>query len=183
MAGARGFTPERRALAAELRAQGRRLVGYAAVFDAEARIGEGWTEVIRPGAFAASLAGGRDVLALVDHDPARVLGRTRSKTLRLAEDARGLAFEIDVPDTQDGRDVLALAERGDLGGMSFGFVAKDQRRQGDRRELRAVELHEISVVSAWPAYDGTEVQARARAAEPPRLAHARRLLRIAEAFA
>lgn len=175
---------ERRALAAELRAQGRRLVGYAAVFDAEARIGEGWTEVIRPGAFAASLAGGRDVLALVDHDPARVLGRTRSGTLRLAEDARGLAFEIDVPDTQDGRDMLALAERGDLGGMSFGFVAKDQRRQGDRRELRAVELHEISVIASFPAYDGTVVQARARGeVEPPRLAHARRLLRIAEAFA
>ena len=79
--------------------------------------------------------------------------------------------------------MLALAERGDLGGMSFGFVAKDQRRQGDRRELRAVELHEISVIASFPAYDGTEVQARARATEPPRLAHARRLLRIAEAFA
>lgn len=182
MTSARGKAlPERRALAVELRAQGRRLTGYAATFNTEARIAESWTETIQPGAFAASIASGQDILALVDHDPSRVLGRTRSKTLRLAEDSRGLAFEIDLPDTQAGRDVLALAERGDLGGMSFGFTARDQRRQGDRRELRAVELHEISVVAAWPAYPDTLVQARSQAAAPAALAHARRRLRILEA--
>lgn len=79
--------------------------------------------------------------------------------------------------------MLALAERGDLGGMSFGFTARDQRRQGDRRELRAVELHEISVVAAWPAYPDTLVQARSQAAAPAALAHARRRLRILEASA
>lgn len=147
--------------AAEVRvAQGRKLTGYAARFNAEARIGH-FNEVIRPGAFAASLKG-RDVLALVDHDPTRLLARTRTGTLELREDAEGLAFTIQLPDTQAGRDVLALAERGDLGGMSFGFtVDKDgERWDGNKRELRAVTLHEISVVSAWPAYDGTSVQAR-----------------------
>ena len=70
-----------------------------------------------------------DVLALMDHDTAKVLARTRSKTLRLAEDTRGLAFDLDVPGTSVGNDVLALAERGDLGGMSFGFyVGKDGER-------------------------------------------------------
>lgn len=156
-----GAKMERR-IAAELRAVGRRLEGYAATFGTEARIGD-FTEIIRPGAFRASLAGGGDILALVDHDTTKVLARTRSGTLRLSEDARGLSFSLDVPDTQAGRDVLALAERGDLGGMSFGFRATPdgQHWTGKRRELRSVQLLEVSVVTAFPAYDGTSVQARA----------------------
>ncbi|TVM16443.1 HK97 family phage prohead protease [Oceanidesulfovibrio indonesiensis] len=146
----------------EYRAKGRKLEGYAATFNHEARIAD-FVEVIQPGAFSGSLTG-RDILALVDHDPTRLLARTRSGSLRIAEDAHGLAFELDIPDTQPGRDVLALAERGDLGGMSFGFTVAEggERWTGNRRELRAVTLHEISVVSAWPAYDGTVVQARAK---------------------
>jgi Escherichia/Staphylococcus phage prohead protease len=104
-----------------------------------------------------------DILALVDHDPHRVLARTRSGTLRLSQDARGLAFDLDVPDTQAGQDVLALAERNDLGGMSFGFSALDEHLDGNQRELRAVDLFEISVVSAFPAYEGTVINARAKA--------------------
>jgi HK97 family phage prohead protease len=147
----------------ELRAKGRRLEGYAATFGTEARIGDVF-ETIAPGAFRDSLAAGRDIVAMVDHDPARVLGRTRSGTLRLEENGNGLAFEIDMPATSLASDVLALAERGDLGGMSFGFtVGRDgQRWDGNRRTLTRINLAEISVVSAWPAYAGTSVQARSR---------------------
>lgn len=164
-----------RRVSVELRAKGRRLEGYAALYGMDTRIAD-FTEVILPGAFSATLGEGRDVLALADHDPARVLARTKSGTLRLSEDTRGLAFDMDVPNTSAGRDMLELAERGDLGGMSFGFSAtKDgERWQGDRRELRAVTLHEISVVSAFPAYEGTIVQARKRPVAAPRLVAARR---------
>lgn len=175
---------ERRSLPIELRAKGRRLVGYAATFNTPTPIAGEFIETIAPGAFAASLASASDILALVDHDPSRVLGRTQSKTLTLAEDGRGLAFEIDLPDTQLGRDVLVMAERGDLGGMSFGFRAVDAPRQGDRRELRKVDLIEISVVSAWPAYPETEVHARAGLWRPVSqfvLAHAQRVTRMYEA--
>lgn len=153
---------ERRA-GIELRAVGRKLEGYAAVFDQEARVAD-FREVIRPGAFSNTIKEGRDILALSDHDAHKVLARTKSGTLRLAEDSRGLHFELDVPETSAGRDVLALAERGDLGGMSFGFTVPKggEQRSGDLRELRAVDLFEISVVSSWPAYDGTVVQARHR---------------------
>jgi HK97 family phage prohead protease len=167
---------ERRSYGLEFRARGRRLEGYAATFGAEARIGS-FLETIRAGAFAKTLACGGDVLALVDHDPGRVLARTRSGTLRLSEDSRGLAFDLDLPDTSAGRDVLALAERGDIGGMSFGFTATEEAWVADRRELRAVTLHEISVVLSWPAYDGTEIAARARVGGM-RLHHARRALQI-----
>lgn len=167
---------ERRA-SIELRAKGRRLEGYAAVYGAETRIAD-FTEIILPGAFTTTLRDGRDILALADHDQRAVLARTRSGTLRLSEDSRGLAFDLDVPNTSFGRDILELAERGDVGGASFGFtVAKDGERWiDDRRELRAVHLHEISVVSAFPAYDATVVQARRKVIQFPRLAAARKWL-------
>lgn len=155
------MTIERRGAAATVSAAGRRLVGYAARFGVEAQIGS-FRERIAPGAFAASLASGRDILALVDHDPKALLGRTRTGTLTLREDVDGLAFELVLPDTRAAADILALAERGDIGGMSFGFVATDDAWGGELRELRAVELHEISIVQSWPAYQQTEVNVRSR---------------------
>lgn len=169
---------ERRALPLEIRAARgfpRRLEGYAATFGTEARVAD-FIETIKPGAFSGSINSGADILALADHDPARVLGRTRSGTLRLAEDSRGLAFDLTLPDTQAAHDVIALAQRGDLGGMSFGFVATDERWQGNRRELRAVKLLEISVVSAWPAYPETTITARSRQNVADRLSLAKRYL-------
>jgi HK97 family phage prohead protease len=166
------MTLERRASILEVRARGRKLEGYAAVFGTEARINN-FVETIVPGAFAQTLASATDVLALVDHDASRVLARTRSKTLRLNEDSRGLQFDLDVPDTSYGRDVLELVTRGDAGGMSFGFIVRDERWDGDHRVLRSVDLKEISVVSAFPAYDETVVTARAKA---NRVLHFRRSL-------
>ncbi len=166
--------------AAELRAApGRRLEGYAATWRTSATIAGRFVETIRAGAFSASLAApGADVLALVDHDPGRLLARTASGTLRLAEDARGLRFDLDVPDTQVGRDVLTLAERRDLGGMSFGFRVTDEawNPARDRRELVAVELVEVSVIHAHAAYPRTVVQARGRALEADAIRERRRLL-------
>ena len=152
-------TLERR-FATELRTAGRRIEGYAATFNQEADLG-GFRERIAPGAFRAALAG--DILALLDHDQGKVLGRTRSGSLRLSEDSRGLAFDLDVPDTAAGRDVLTLAARGDLGGMSFGFKVPTGGDvwEGDTRTLRTIDLKEVSIVSAWPAYEGTEIALRA----------------------
>jgi HK97 family phage prohead protease len=171
---------ERRGIALEIRAKGRRLEGYAATFNNPASIGGQFTETIAPGAFAASLRSNPDILALVDHDTGRVLARTRSGTLRLSEDSKGLAFDLDVPDTQTGRDILALAERSDLGGMSFGFTMTSEDWQGSTRELRSVALHEISIVQAWPAYDGTVINARSFWQPTPSRVAADRALRILE---
>lgn len=155
----------------------RRLEGYAAVFNSVADLRD-FRETIAPGAFRASLASGRDVLALVDHNPSAVLGRSKSGTLRLAEDERGLSFSLDLPDTQAARDVLALAERGDLGGMSFGFDVPEDGDEwiGTNRTLRAVTLHEISIVQSWPAYPSTVIAARSVVKRFPRRALASRYL-------
>lgn len=157
-----GADLERRA-SAGVTASGRKLSGYIARFGTETRIGA-FRETIRAGAFRASLASGRDILALADHNPQSVLGRTKSGTLELREDDLGLRFSLQVPDTTAGRDLIALAERGDLGGCSFGFTVPKggDHWDGDTRELRAVDLHEVSIVQSWPAYSGTEIALRSR---------------------
>src|SRR3546814_4468734 len=95
---------------------------------------------------------------LFDHDRGRVLGRSSTGTLRLKEDDKGLAVEIDLPDTSDGRDVATLIQRGDVSGMSFGFRVThdewDETVDPPVRTVHAVELREVSVVSE-PAYEGT----------------------------
>lgn len=156
---------ERRALmcAPELRAGGasRTIGGYAAVFNSDADIGGAWVERIAPGAFAEAIKA--DVRALVDHDSGRVIGRTTSGTLRLQEDQRGLAVEIDLPDTSDGRDLAELVGRGDITGMSFGFVVRhdewDETVSPPTRTIHAVDLFEVSAV-AFPAYEATELALR-----------------------
>lgn len=177
-----GDTIERRTFA-EVRAApaGRRIEGYVATFGAEADLGS-FAETIAPGAFRQSIGG--DVVALLDHDMGQVLGRTRSGTLRLSEDAKGLAFSLDLPDTSAGRDVAALAARGDLGGMSFGFMVPKggEQWEGERRTLVAIDLREVSVVSAFPAYPDTSVALRSRAASDAP-ARRQRAIAVAESVA
>lgn len=148
----------------ECRAQDekRTLTGYAAVYNSDTRIGDYFIERIAPGAFDKSIRDG-DVRALIDHDTGRVIGRSKSGTLRLASDSRGLKVEIDVPDTADGRDLMTLVERGDVGGMSFGFRVTKQHwdESGDMpvRTIQEVELFEVSAV-AFPAYEDTTLAKR-----------------------
>lgn len=139
----------------------RTLVGYAAVFNSDTTIGDYFIERIAPAAFDKAVSG--DVRALIDHDTGRVIGRTKSGTLRLSTDSRGLKVEIDVPDTADGRDLLTLVERGDISGMSFGFRVTKQEwdETGDLpvRTIQEVDLFEVSAVS-FPAYDDTSLALR-----------------------
>lgn len=141
--------------------EGRQLVGLAAPFSSETRIAD-FREVIAPGAFTGTLSDGHDVLALADHDTAKVLGRTSTGTLTLRETAEGLEYRLTLPDTTVGNDLRALAARGDLGGVSFGFRAIRDSWAGEVRTLHEVELHEISIVQAWPAYPTTTVSLRNR---------------------
>ncbi len=135
------------------------LRGYAAVFDQPTTRQRDYpgAESIARGAFDGVL--GDDVLALVDHDPSKVLGRSTAGTLRLRSDDYGLAVEIDLPDTTLGRDVRELVRRGDLNGMSFGFrPGVVERTAGGVVHRSFAGLSDVSVVSR-PAYDGTSVSA------------------------
>jgi uncharacterized protein len=160
-----------RRIATELRkASGSKLEGYAAIFNTSSADLGGFTEVIRPGAFRRTLLENKDILSLFDHDTRAVLGRTTAGTLRLNEDAKGLHFEIDMPPTTLGRDLLVSVERGDIRGASFLFKSREDRWTAGNdgmmlRELLDVDLFEITV-TAVPAYPDTEVARRTLARGP-----------------
>ena len=138
-----------------------RLIGYAAVFGQDSA-GLPFTERVRPGAFKSSLESGQDILALVDHDRGKVIGRISNQTLSLREDDKGLLVEIKPNlETTFGSDVVANVKRGDLKNMSIGFVCQKDEWKNDIREIIAADLKEVSIVS-MPAYAGTIVQKRSQ---------------------
>ena len=151
----------------ELRAAGdageqRTATGYAVLFNNETDIGGYWREKFAPGAFTQSLSE-RDVVALLGHMRDRPVGRMSRGTLVLAEDAKGLGFTNDLPDTSDGRDLAVQIERGDIEGMSFGFrTLKEEWDETVEPPLRTViqaEIYEITY-TAFPAYPDTSVGMR-----------------------
>lgn len=146
-----------------------RITGYAAVFNEETELWPGFREKIAPGAFAESIKQD-DVRALFNHDPNIILGRTKSKTLRLWEDERGLAYEIlanvDDPDAQR---VVPKIKRGDVSQSSFGFnivkrsVEVNEKKDEMTRTIEKAQLFDISPVT-FPAYPSTEAHVNTRMA-------------------
>ena len=139
--------------------EGVTLIGYAAIFNSRTTLWEGFDEIVAPNAFSKSLSENRDVRSLRDHDWAKVLGRTKSGTLRLFEDERGLKFEVDIPNTSYANDLVESMERGDINQCSFGFFITKEELDWDSdpvvRTILEVDLWEVSIVSI-PAYDDTE---------------------------
>lgn len=148
----------------EIRAEGENgttLVGYAAIFDTPS-LDMGFTEYVSRGAFSKTLKDGADVRLLLDHEGAP-LARTRSGTLRLSEDERGLRVEADLDPTNPiAQTVLSALRRGDMNQMSFAFRTIRDSWSADRsmRELREVQLYDVSVVT-FPAYEATIAEVRA----------------------
>lgn len=141
----------------EIASEKRTIVGHAAVFDTITDLGF-FKERVARGAFAESIKRD-DIRALFNHDPNIVLGRNKAGTLRLYEDSKGLAVEIDLPDTQWARDLRVSIERGDVSQMSFGFEVLDASWDvvdGEEvRTLKRVRLWDVSLVT-FPAYPTTD---------------------------
>ena len=155
----------------------RTLEGYASIFNTPTDLGS-FSEVIVAGAFKRALDEGQDVRALVEHDPARIIGRTKNNTLELREDEKGLFTRIELPDTSVGRDLAALVERGDIDAMSFGFTVRSdrwERSEGKNvRYIEDVDLFDISAVS-FPAYPDTSIALRSMPEDKPDDLRRRRL--------
>jgi HK97 family phage major capsid protein/HK97 family phage prohead protease len=156
---------EKRTYDAELRVAGdkRKITGYGALFNSESVDLGGFTETIKPGAFRDSL--NRDlesdpVFLLWQHDEKKPLGSTKNQTLKIWEDEKGLAFEAIPPKTSWALDAREAIKSGLISQCSFGFdIQEDDWQGGDRRELRRVRLHEVSIVT-FPAYTKTSAEAR-----------------------
>lgn len=171
------------------------VVGYTAVFDRFSEDLGHFREKIQRGAFAGCMS--QDVRALVNHDSNMLIGRTKAGTCRMQEDELGLRVEIDLPDTQLGRDTAESIRRGDMDGMSFSFVADvDQWDYSGEVPIRTLvkvrDLYDVGPVT-YPAYTDTSAAIRAldrnrpaprpdpaEAARP--IEHYRARLRVAAAY-
>lgn len=140
-----------------------KIIGHAAVFDQLSENLGCFREKIAHGAFKNAIIED-DVRALFNHDPNFVLGRNKSGTLRLKEDEKGLAVEIDPPDTQYARDLIENLRLGNISQMSFGFRTVEDHWDEDEngfpiRTLKEVRLFDVSPVT-YPAYPQTDVAVR-----------------------
>ena len=138
--------------------------GYAATFNSPSGDLGGFIEQIDSSAFDETDMS--DVRALFNHDQNYVLGRTVSGTLRLMKDEKGLAYEVDLPDTQLGRDMYESIKRGDISQSSFAFTIEDDEfRMEDGNVYRTIKkikrLYDVAPVT-FPAYEATSVMARAK---------------------
>ncbi len=142
------------------------LAGYAAKFNVRSQPLGGFVEQIAPGAFDACL--GDDVVALFNHDPNQVLGRSTAGSLRLSVDEIGLRYEIDLAGDEVSQRVAAYIGDGRISQSSFGFTIADD--DGDEwaradngaivRTVRSVKrLYDVSPVT-YPAYLDTAVALR-----------------------
>jgi HK97 family phage prohead protease len=144
-------------------ADGMSFTGYAAVFNSNSEPLP-FIERIIPGAFKRSLKSRNEIKLFKNHNMDEVLASTRSKTLRLTEDSNGLLAEATLPDTSAGRDLAVLMKRGDVHSMSFGFSVPPKgdswSADGTTRELKEIRLHEVSIVTGFPAYEATTASVR-----------------------
>lgn len=160
----------------ETRADGRLVLsGYAVRYNTLSVDLGGFRETILPGAFDKVLnrqRGKGDVVALFNHDPNQLLGRTSSGTLELSSDEKGLRYSVVLPNTELGRTVGELVARGDLRGSSFAFTVDGKGEQwapGEdgkpRRSIREVSgLFDVSVVT-HPAYPSSTTSVARRSLE------------------
>lgn len=137
----------------------------------------GWyDEVIAPGALDNTDL--KDVRFLIGHDTSMVpLARSRNNnansTMQLIRSEAGMDIrvDLDVENNQNSRMLYSATERGDITGMSFAFVVDgdawdDIDSEHPKRTIRSIKrVFEVSAV-AFPAYEGTKLEARSEDAAP-----------------
>ena len=107
-----------------------------------------------------------DVVGLFNHDDSQLLARTTNGTLRLSKEPRGLGAELDLPETQLGKDLAVLIRSKTLYGASFAFSIAgggEQWTQDDKgtaiRTVTDAQLYDWSPVTR-PAYPSSSVGLR-----------------------
>lgn len=119
--------------------------GYAATFDID-RV----NDRIMRGAFRATIAEhkarGRQIRMLWQHNSNELIGGFMPDAA--VEDDKGLWVEGDINlETQRGREAYALAKQGVLSDLSIGYIAKDYDIQSGVRDIKEIDLYEVSLVS------------------------------------
>jgi HK97 family phage prohead protease len=187
----RGFNAQFRAAGADGENAGNVVEGVAAVYDQETRIADffgEFIEVIRAGAFDETDF--TDVRLLVNHDFSGIaLARSRRNnksdkpnTMQLSVDETGVKIkaDLDTENNEQARALYSAISRGDMDGMSFCFyVGEDGQKWSERdgvqyREILKVDkVIEVSAVN-FPAYAGTNIDARSLDSDKRALENAKR---------
>ncbi|MGX4645663.1 HK97 family phage prohead protease [Holzapfeliella sp. JNUCC 80] len=142
--------------------------GYFVVFDELTNLFGDFYEKVSSDAISDNI-NNQDVRALYDHDTSKVLGRTKSGTLTLTKDSKGLWGKITVnEDDSEALSIYSKIKRGDVSQASFGFYINDEDYTSNGNStistLTDIELFEVSVI-AFPAYASTEISARSKDVE------------------
>jgi HK97 family phage prohead protease len=141
--------------------------GLAAVYNEETDLGP-FTESVSRGAYRKALADGTNVPMLYHHnDQLPVLATIGGGTLQLIDDAKGLRVKADIAKHYVGEAVRELVKRGDIKGMSAGFIvgkgnSRFEQRASGRVHRTINNFRKILDVSpTWePAYAGTSAELR-----------------------
>lgn len=147
--------------------------GHAAVYNQPTDICGYYTEVIERGAFDKTDLS--DVVLTQNHNVdteiplARYTQGRADNTLQLSLDDAGLAMSatLDCDNNEAAKAVYSSIQRGDLTGMSFIFTVRGENWEGldtDNPTRHITDIDKVYEVSAvnFPAYDGTDISARAR---------------------
>ena len=97
--------------------------GYFALYEQETELWPGSFEILSKGSFDKTLS--NDIRALWNHNTQYVLGRSKTGSLELKADDKGLYGTIKLPATTYARDLYELVKRGDVDQCSFGFNILD----------------------------------------------------------
>jgi len=136
------------------------ITGLAGVYRIRTDIGP-FFEEIEEGAFKQAIASS-DIRGLQNHDPNYLLGRTKSGTMSVWEDSRGMHY--DIPKLPESRgDTLESVGRGDIDGNSFGFtvpsdgsgeqwIEQNEESKPLRRITRFERIFDVGPV-VFPQYD------------------------------
>lgn len=121
-------------------------------------------ERMAPGVVAKSLQEHPDVRAMFNHDPNFLLGRTKSGTLAVSENRRGIKYEIKAnPADPQAVSVAEKIRRGDVDGASIMFRTLvdewDEKGEKPKRTIKEIELIEVGPV-VFPANDGATASLR-----------------------
>ncbi|GAA0857724.1 HK97 family phage prohead protease [Clostridium nitritogenes] len=138
--------------------------GYINKFNTRSQF-MGFYEEVDNGAFDKTLADGHNIYAMYNHNSDKILGSTRSGSLKLNVDNVGLHFELRInPNISYASDIAELVKSGDLEGCSFGFWVTDDEwtyteDKVDLRIIKEVELIEVTI-TPFPAYLDSEASCR-----------------------
>jgi HK97 family phage prohead protease len=162
--------PEARSVAftdMEVSADGRTFEGFAATYNQDADLGE-WVEMIAAPAFRGAIERSGNIPMLMDHNAGLPpFATTGAGTLELRDVNKGLHVKATLDERHLlGPTLISMLERGEIRGMSFGFVAGQGNSKVSRRNGKPYRVIKgfsklLDVSPTWnPAYEGTSAELR-----------------------